>query len=581
MQVVRFQCPCCLADLKIRDDELVGRPINCPDCHQPIVIRLDATGHVSVQRPNEPASPVKKPPKTPTRPPVEAKSPATGATLRSAEPASPSKRWMSGIGLQDLFSKMPAWVAAMLAGLAAVGIVALGFTFWPRSRQPDPIAKVETAAPADLRSTGKATAPRGPVANSSTGQHKAALQPVNAASRLTRLGELLGEYRKRQGNFPSGTTGQEPLRPSERLSWLAELAAGSLFPQRPAPIWIESWNSPRNDRFVRQQIPEFVNPAVDIRVSPQNYPATHFVGVAGVGEDAADLPIDHPRAGIFGNSRTTRLEDIRDGASNTLMVMGVTSDLGSWAAGGSATVRPLTHEPYVNGPDGFGTGSVDRMTVLKADGSVVEMSAATDPHIFRRMAAMADGLPLDATVQGEPGDGSRRPAEPTGPLSSVRAGGPGDHADGQSRQASPGAQRSALPSATAMPETVASRAPIVASRPARQVPGRANGQARVPAVDVAAGLAQHIVRFEQVKPVPLQDVLSFLEELLAVPIRGDNHEIADLDDLLQTPVTFQLENTTVREVLKAVLAKAGLTFEIEVDAIHIRKQDSTPGGRIH
>jgi hypothetical protein len=132
-----------------------------------------------------------------------------------------------------------------------------------------------------------------------------------------------------------------------------------------------------------------------------------------------------------------------------------------------------------------------------------------------------------------------------------------------------------------MPETVATRAPIVASRPARQVPGRAKGAARVPAIDVAAGLAQHIVRFEQIKPVPLQDVLSFLEELLAVPIRGDNHEIADLDDLLQTPVTFQLENTTVRQVLKAVLAKAGLTFEVEVDAIHLRKQDSTSGGRLH
>ncbi len=98
---------------------------------------------------------------------------------------------------------------------------------------------------------------------------------------------------------------------------------------------------------------------------------------------------------------------------------------------------------------------------------------------------------------------------------------------------------------------------------------------------MAAGLAQHIVRFEQIKPVPLQDVLSFLEELLAVSIRGDHHEIADLDDLLQTPVTFQLENTTVREVLKAVLAKAGLTFEVEVDAIHLRKQDSTPGRRLH
>jgi hypothetical protein len=474
-----------------------------------------------------------------------------------------------------------------LLGIAAVGIVALGFAFWPRSRQPNTIANGETAARADAPTSGHPAAPRGPAANPAAGPRKETFQPASAASRLARLGDLLGQYRKRQGNFPAATTGQEPLRPSERLSWLAELAAGSLFPDRPTPLWIESWSSPSNDRFVRQQIPEFLNPAVDLRVSPRNYPATHFVGVAGVGEDAADLPVDHPRAGVFGNARTTRLEDIRDGASNTLMVMGVTNDLGSWAAGGAATVRPLTHEPYVNGPDGFGTGSTDRMAVLKADGSVVEMSAATDPRIFRRMAAMADGLPLDTSVPGEPGDRSRRPPEPMGPLTSVRAGGPGDGDDSRSKQDSPGAERSALASAeppavaASAPEMVASRTPVVASRPGSQPPGRPNGAGRIPAVDVAAGLSQRIVRFEQIKPVPLQDVLSFLEELLAVSIRGDKREIVDLDDLLQTPVTFELENTTVRQLLKAVLAKAGLTFEVGPDAIRLRKLESAPVGGLH
>ena len=210
---------------------------------------------------------------------------------------------------------------------------------------------------------------------------------------------------------------------------------------------IESWSSPRNDRFVRQQIPEFLNPSLEVRVSARNYPATHFVGVAGVGEDAADLPAGDPRAGVFGNSRPTRLEDIHDGASNTLMVLGVTSELGSWAAGGTATVRPLTREPYVNGPDGFGTGLTDRMMVLKADGSVAEMSATTDPRIFRRMAAIADGLPLDPKIPGEPGDHSRHPVEQPGPMASVRAGGPGD--GGRSRQQpAPTAGATAAPSAT-------------------------------------------------------------------------------------------------------------------------------------
>jgi hypothetical protein len=568
----------------MRDHALVGRPVDCPECRKPIVVRLDAAGNVLVGRPNEPTLPIKQPAKTPASVPVGATSPAAAATVRTAKPIVPSKRRLARIGLTGILSTAPGWIAAALLGVAAVACVALGIAFWPRARQPVAVTSqtsADKAGPADTR--GKSAAQKTVAAPSTTVAHKDAFQPVSAASRLLRLGELLGQYRKRQGNFPAGTAAQESLRPNERLSWLAELAAGSLFPERPAPIWIERWNDPRNDRFVRQQIPEFLNPAVEHRVSPQNYPATHFVGVAGVGEDAAELPVDHPRAGVFGNSRTTRLEDIRDGASNTLMVMGVTNDLGSWAAGGPATVRPLTREPYVNGPDGFGTGPTDRMAVLKADGSVQEMSAATEPRIFRRMAAMADGLPLDASVPGEPGDRSRRPAEPVGPLTSVRAGGPGEGIGGRFQPESPGAQRSVLPATIGVssPERNDSRTPVVASRPTGQGSGRANVAGRKPGVDVVAGLSQRIVRFEQIKPVPLQDVLNILEELLAVSIRGDKHEIADLDDLLQTPVTFNLENTTVRQVLKTVLAKVGLTFEVEPDAIHLRKLDSAPLDGLH
>ncbi len=97
---------------------------------------------------------------------------------------------------------------------------------------------------------------------------------------------------------------------------------------------------------------------------------------------------------------------------------------------------------------------------------------------------------------------------------------------------------------------------------------------------MSAGLAQHIVRFEQAKPVPLQDVLNFLEELLGVSIRGDKQEIVDLDDVLQTPITMTLENTTVRQILKEVLAKAGLEFEVEADGIHLHKlQAARTGGK--
>jgi hypothetical protein len=223
----------------------------------------------------------------------------------------------------------------------------------------------------------------------------------------------------------------------------------------------------------------------------------------------------------------------------------------------------------VNGPDGFGTGLPDRTTVLKADGSVVEMSSTTDPRIFRRMAAMSDGLPLDPKVPGEPGDRSRHLAEPPSPIASLRAGGPVDAAGSQPTPASGTSATSASQSSAPAAET---RAPVVASRPPESA-----STGKAPLVDVSAGLAQHIVRFEQTKPVPLQDVLNFLEELLGVSIRGDKHEIVDLDDLLQTPITVQLENTTVRQILKEVLSKAGLEFEVEADRIHLHRLRTAAG----
>jgi hypothetical protein len=559
MQVVRFDCPYCTANLKIRETDVVAKPVDCPECHRPIVVHIDPTGKVVARKLEEPSAKAKKPAKDVAGLPAEPRTTAGGASPRTKSTAPPQEQHSAG-KIETAAANRPLLLALSLIGATALGLGVAAFVFWPRSR---PIESTSNEPPAS-RIESKSPNKKAGVAASAV---KPANAPPSATSRLTRLGDLLGQYRKRQGNFPAATSIQEQLKPNERLSWLAEIAAGSISPSEPMPIWIEPWTSLRNDRFVRQQIPEFLNPSIEVRVSQRNYPATHFVGVAGVGEDAADLPVNHPRAGIFGNSRSTRLEDIHDGASNTLMVLGVMSDLGSWAAGGTATVRPLTREPYVNGPDGFGTGQSDRMMVLKADGSVVEMSATTDPRIFRRMAAMSDGLPLDPKIPGEPGDHSLHPAQPVGPIASVQAAGPRSGTESRPQPAPSSSSKSPADS----------RPRVDAVRPPQPVQSAA---AKAPPVDVSAGLAQHIVRFDQAKPVPLQDVLTFLEELLGVSIRGDKHEIVELDDLLQAPITVTLENTTVREILKDVLAKAGLEFVVETDGIHLHKlQASRIGGK--
>ena len=141
-----------------------------------------------------------------------------------------------------------------------------------------------------------------------------------------------------------------------------------------------------------------VNPAFGPAKSSDGYPVTHYVGVAGVGEDAAQLPADDPRAGMFGYGRQTRQQDLVRGGANTIAVLGVQDQCGPWAQGGQATVRPLTQQPYVNGPDGFGSGQPDGMVAGMADGSVRFLSKNIDPHVMEQLASVRGGQEVDAAV---------------------------------------------------------------------------------------------------------------------------------------------------------------------------------------
>jgi hypothetical protein len=564
MPIITFRCPHCAADLKIRDDQITTSAVACPDCRKPIVVSRDEFGNVAATGPAPPGGSAKgtkkqKPPATGKAAGPVTEKPQAPPIVRE-EPQEPDDQAQPFWG--RLSRRLKVWIASAVAALVVIVVAAI--VFWPRgSHSGSGVANDVDAKSASVASKQPNAGKSGPAAAQDVGNRpspdagKTAPSAPTVASRLTAMGQRIGEYRVKKGHFPSAAPGRDGLPPRDRLSWQAELVATVLQPDRPAPAWSESWRSQRNERFVRQRIPEFLNPSIERLTGADNYPTSHFAGVAGVGTDAPDLPVGHPRAGIFGNNRSTRMADIRDGASNTLMVVGVTQELGSWAAAGTPTVRAFTKEPYINGPDGMGTGSPDRMMGLKADGSVQDFSAKTDPRILRRMAAMADGLPLDPKVPGEPGDKS--PSTPnldqlTALVSKVQPAPSGQM----------GTNGTPKP-----PDPAGARPPVAAARPTTKK--AVAPPAPVPKVDVAAALGQRVIRFQQAKPVPIRDVLNVLEELVTVPIRGDRHEIADLDDLMQTPVTLDLENTTVAAILEAVLAPARLTYQVQADAIALHR----------
>jgi len=129
---------------------------------------------------------------------------------------------------------------------------------------------------------------------------------------------------------------------------------------------------------------------------------TNYVGLTGIGPDAALLPKESPRAGVFGYERTISSKDITDGTSTTLLAVETAVDNGPWAAGGSATVRFVdpNDQPYVGTGRPFGrlhgtqlwSGFTQPITVaVFVDGSVRRIGPDVNPQVFEALVTIAGG----------------------------------------------------------------------------------------------------------------------------------------------------------------------------------------------
>ena len=176
------------------------------------------------------------------------------------------------------------------------------------------------------------------------------------------------------------------------------------------------------------------------------------------------------------------------------------------------------------------------MLVLMADGSVREVSKKTNPVIVRRMAAMADGFTLDPKLPGDPA--LKRPKTKIDPPPPVAG------------------------KVKPIPQIVHN--PVRAKRPRVSPPG-----VQPKKVDVAGALAQPILRFEQSSPQPFGVLLDELEEIAGVPIRYDKRLISGK---LDNRVALKLENTTVKDILLALVGEVGLAYKVEADGLRIVDQ---------
>jgi hypothetical protein len=276
-------------------------------------------------------------------------------------------------------------------------------------------------------------------------------------ARIHELAAAMQAYLNANGHFPRGTANRPPSpdrgidwRPDQRLSWMVELlpllGAGEY---KDLPHDLEkSWQEAPNDMAAQVLIPQFLvrsNPPHTYRVV---YPgtnraaaATHYVGVSGVGYDAAEYKADDPavakKLGVFGYDRITKKEDVKDGLDQTIVLLQVPTDHKSpWLLGGGATVRGVSEDidavqPFVCLKYRMNDKEVDGTFAIMGDGKVRFIPATIDPNVFRALCTINGGekidnldkiapevppevepeIKVDLPVTPKPPDGTEPPAE--------------------------------------------------------------------------------------------------------------------------------------------------------------------------
>ena len=227
-------------------------------------------------------------------------------------------------------------------------------------------------------------------------QAREAARRAQSQNNLKQLGLGAHNYHSVYNTFPRGTAEGTNLPPEQRLSHFAALLPfidQSALADRVDPK--RAWDAGLNAAAARRVIPTLVNPSVaGDDTTEDGYAVTHYVGIAGVGANAAKSLVQTGKTGVFGYNRATGLREVRDGTTTTLMYGSVHEEIGPWAQGGASTVRAFTQQPYINGPDGFG-GHVGGTQFTFADGSVRFISETIDPEVLEALATANGGETID------------------------------------------------------------------------------------------------------------------------------------------------------------------------------------------
>ena len=198
---------------------------------------------------------------------------------------------------------------------------------------------------------------------------------------------------------PPATVLPSKFPPSERLSWAVTMLpfldqkrqrTSDLIPLIDPKL---VWNEGGNTEAGKTRIKVLLCPAAPPEFRDDQPAVTQILGIAGVGENAAALPLDSPMAGSFRYDSPTPLRAFPDGTSNTLLFGETNHELGPWIRGGYSTVRGIVKDikPIGSGSQ-FGGIHAGGAWFGFADGGVRFLNEGIEPKVLYALATRAGGV---------------------------------------------------------------------------------------------------------------------------------------------------------------------------------------------
>lgn len=198
---------------------------------------------------------------------------------------------------------------------------------------------------------------------------------------------------KLPSEIPAGTIYLPNVPPEDRLSWAVGVLPGIDQRKQNTEELLKSiardqpWSADPNQRAGRARVAALICP----ENPPPGTNVTSYVGIGGVGADAAALPLGAPRSGAFRYDGPTPFVQIADGLSQSLLFGETRAALGPWLRGGPGTVRgfdPADGAPALVGAQ-FGGYFPTGANFAFCDGSVRTFSPRTTPKVLLNFATIA------------------------------------------------------------------------------------------------------------------------------------------------------------------------------------------------